>query len=298
MAAYYSFEKGKFGGVVGTIHAFSTTLTGNLPSSNAWKTKVPAGFLRCDGSIVSADLYPSLAEVLGVGSSSFYRKEGVTLNEPDSTTGLGAQFQLPDLGSKFIRASGSGGTYDNVYVTTNSGALQRKVGVSVDLSSNLGTGDTVTATITYNGEFSAPSRNLNMSGNYSLTMNANTSAATVAADTILPHAHFSNTVSIESPTSKSGSDEVDGGAGYTAESPYDVEEQESFVPSTGLNLSDTSHEHLIERSNISRSLTPSVPTYNIAADNISTAVTLRVDDTFVMNDLLPRFILVEYLIKY
>lgn len=297
MTAYYSFEKGKFGGVVGTIHAFSTTLTGSLPSSNAWKTKVPAGFLRCDGSVVSADLYPALAEVLGVGSSSLYRKDNVTLNEPDDE-GLGAQFQLPDLGSKFMRASGSNGAYDNVYVTTNSGNLERKVGVSVDLSSNLGTGDTVTATIIYNGAFSAPSRNLTMSGNYSLTMNANTAASTVSSDTVLPHAHFSNTASIESPTNKSGSDQVDGGAGYTAESPYDVEEQESFIPSTGLNLSDTSHEHLIERTNISRSLTPTVPTYTIDADNISTAVTLRVDDTFVMNDLLPRFILVEYLIKY
>lgn len=298
MTAYYSFEKGKFGGVVGTIHAFGTTLTGNLPSSTAWKTKVPAGFLRCDGSVVSADLYPALAEVLGVGSGSFYRKEGTTLAEPNETTGLGAQFQLPDLGSKFIRASGSGGSYDNVYVTTNSGNLERKVGVSVDLSSNLGTGDTVTATITYTGEFSAPTKALNMSGNYALTMDASTSQTTVAADTILPHAHFSNTASIEDPTNKTGSSNVDGGAGYTAESPYDVEAVESFVPSTGLTLNDTLHDHLIERTNIARTLSPNVPTYNITTDNISTAVTLRVDDTFVMNDLLPRFILVEYLIKF
>jgi hypothetical protein len=294
---HYSFEKGKFGGVVGTIYPFTTTLTGNIPSTAPWKQKVPAGFLRCDGSVVSADLYPALAKILGVGPDSFYRKENITLN-PANDDGTGGQFQLPDIGSKFIRASGQGGSYNDLFATSNTGSQQRKVGVSVDVSSNLGTGSSVTATITYSGEFSVPSRNLSMSGNYSLTMETSTRTSAVSSDTILPHAHFSNTVSIEDPTNKRGSSRVDAGGGYTAEDPYDVEAVESFVPSTGLNTADTVHDHLIQRTNITRSLLPTVPSYNVSAENISTDVTLRVGDTFVMNDIQPRFILVEYLIKF
>jgi microcystin-dependent protein len=294
---HYSFEKGKFGGVVGTIYPFTTTLTGNIPSTAPWKQKVPAGFLRCDGSVVSADLYPALAKILGVGPDSFYRKENITLN-PANDDGTGGQFQLPDIGSKFIRASGQGGSYNDLFATSNTGSQQRKVGVSVDVSSNLGTGSSVTATITYSGEFSVPSRNLSMSGNYSLTMETSTRTSAVSSDTILPHAHFSNTVSIEDPTNKRGASRVDAGGGYTAEDPYDVEAVESFVPSTGLNTADTVHDHLIQRTNITRSLLPTVPSYNVSVENISTDVILRVDDTFVMNDIQPRFILVEYLIKF
>jgi hypothetical protein len=294
---HYSFEKGKFGGVVGTIYPFTTTLTGNIPSTAPWKQKVPAGFLRCDGSVVSADLYPALAKVLGVGEDSLYRKDNIILNAANED-GTGGQFQLPDIGSKFVRASGQGGSYNDLFAISGTGSEQRKVGVSVDLSSNLGTGSTVNATISYTGEFAVPSRNLTMSGNYALTMQTSTGTSSVPTDTVLPHAHFSNTVSIEDPTSKRGSSNVDAGAGYTAEDPYDVEEQQSFVPATGLNLADTVHDHLIQRTNITRSLVPTVPSYNVSSENITTAVTLRVDDTYVMNDIQPRFILVEYLIKF
>jgi hypothetical protein len=294
---HYSFEKGKHGGVVGTIHAFTSTLVGNTPSNPDWKTKVPAGFLRCDGSVVSADLYPALADVLGVGEDSFYRKTGQTLAERNAD-GTGGQFQLPDIGSKYIRASSQGSGYNDLLVTTTNGANQRRVGIAVDLNSNLGTGNTVNATVVYNGSFAAPARTLTMSGNFSLTMNAATGSSNVTIDQILPHGHFANTVSIEDPTNKRAGDEVDNGQNYSAKGQWDVEAVTSFVPSTGLSLADTAHDHLIERTTISRSLTPTVPAFNVSAENISTSVTLRVDDTYVMNDIQSRFILVEYLIKF
>lgn len=294
---HYSFEKGKHGGVVGTIHAFTNTLVGSNPASSDWKTKVPAGFLRCDGAIVSADLYPALADVLGVGEDSFYRKDGVTLQERNSA-GTGGQFQLPDIGSKYIRASSQGSGYNDLLVTTTNGANVRRVGVAVTLNSNLGTGNTVNATIVYNGSFSAPTNNLTMSGNFSLTMNSTTASSNVTIDQILPHAHFANTVSAEDPTNKRGNDNVDNGQNYSAKGQWDVEAVTSFVPSTGLNLADTAHDHLIDRTTIARTLIPTVPSYNISAENLSTSVTLRTKNTYVMNDLQSRFILVEYLIKY
>ena len=39
---------------------------------------LPAGYLRCDGSVLFAE-YPFLAEVLGVGDSSRYKKPDTTL---------------------------------------------------------------------------------------------------------------------------------------------------------------------------------------------------------------------------
>ena len=71
MAAYYTREKSKFGGLVGTIQLYTSTLSAdNDPDS--FKSDLPAGYLRCDGSILPASQYPLLASVLGVGAQSKY----------------------------------------------------------------------------------------------------------------------------------------------------------------------------------------------------------------------------------
>ena len=111
MTAYYTSEKAKYGGTSGTIIPFSQTLPAtNTPNFGDWKTLVPAGYLRCDGSIVLARLYPGLSQVIGVGSNCRFAKDPDTLSEDF--------FQLPDMGSKYIRASRSSGEYfdDVVYV--------------------------------------------------------------------------------------------------------------------------------------------------------------------------------------
>jgi len=76
-------------------------------------------------------------------------------------------------------------------------------------------------------------------------------------------------VSIEDPTNKRAGDEVDNGQNYSAKGQWDVEAVTSFVPSTGLSLADTAHDHLIERTTISRSLTPTVPAFNVSAEACS-----------------------------
>ena len=300
----YSFEKGKFGGAVGTIYPFVVELNGKDPASADWKTKIPAGFLRCDGSVVNGDLYPTLKQVLGVGSDSLYRKSSIILQEANAN-GSGGQFQLPDLGSKYIRASAQSGTYSATVNNNTVGVQNRRVGVATELTSNLGTGNTVTADMVYQGNtagstgfFTVPGRPVAFSGNFSITINGATSIQTVPNDTFLPHAHFSNTASIEDPTIKIVSGNADTGGGYSGKDVWGVQSATSIVPSTGLTLNDTAHDHIIERTNPTRSITGNIPQFNVSAENIITSVSLRIDDTEVMNDLQLPFVLVEYLIKY
>ena len=97
MAVFYNREKSKIGTTTGSIIHWSKELTSNDPENTSTRDLLPAGYLRCDGSIYAADIFPELATILGVGSQSRYRKSNVTL--------LDNQFQLPDFGSKKLRAS-------------------------------------------------------------------------------------------------------------------------------------------------------------------------------------------------
>jgi len=64
--ANYAREKSKFGGMVGSIQIFTSFLNlSNDPLDDTFKTKIPAGYLRCDGSIKTASDYPELALILG-----------------------------------------------------------------------------------------------------------------------------------------------------------------------------------------------------------------------------------------
>ena len=291
MGKNYSFEKGKCGTVTGTIIPFGRYLDGIDPESSDWITYVPAGFLRCNGLIYKARDYRSLASVLGTGTSCKYRKEGVTLEEANENLTLG-QFQLPDLGSKYIKASNSNGSYDNMMVLNPiTDTLTTRVGLEVELSLNAGT----ELQTTYSGNFSVPTVPVSMPStqNYGTTLSTQIAAGTLDANNILAHAHFSNAVVTRSGpfngfvATWSGDRKV----GYT------VDEVESFS-SVGGSDAGTSHNHSLTRSTVSRSTTHNVPAFSPSAENIVTTTQLSVDsNTFKMDDLQHKFILVEYLIK-
>ncbi len=96
---FYQKEKSKLGTAPGTIINWSVPVMDNDPDSSQNVEKLPAGYLRCDGSVYSASLYPELARILGVGAGCIYKKTDQTL--------LDTQFQVPDLGSKHIEAATS-----------------------------------------------------------------------------------------------------------------------------------------------------------------------------------------------
>ena len=79
--ANYAREKSKYGGIIGSIQVYTTTLPlANDPLDSTWRSQIPAGFLRCDGSILPASEYPELAALLGTGDASKFRKPEKTIS--------------------------------------------------------------------------------------------------------------------------------------------------------------------------------------------------------------------------
>ena len=117
-------ERSKLGSAPGTIIQWALPVLDGDPDGATNAEDLPAGYLKSDGSIYSARLYPELARILGTGTASIYKKSDVTL--------LDDQFQVPDMGSKHIEASVNSnvGTYRNIQkITANSTITKAGVGV-------------------------------------------------------------------------------------------------------------------------------------------------------------------------
>ena len=182
MAVFYTREKAKLGTLTGSIINWSDQLTSSDPEDPNTLSKLPAGYLRCDGSVYQAEVYPQLAEVLGVGTSCRYKK-------PDTDL-LANQFQVPDLGAKSIRASNSAnlGDYVDTYLQNDSGQTITKSGVGLEVSSNIGT----VFEVQYQGNFFIPSQSLTITGQPGFTRSTGnyTEESEVLATAFQPHAHF------------------------------------------------------------------------------------------------------------
>ena len=142
--ANYARERGKYGGVVGAIQIFTSDLPlQGDPLDPQWRQKIPAGFLRCDGKIYDASDYPELAAVLGVGDGCKFKKPNQTLTQ--------TQFQVPDVGAKYLSPGLASGTYQSMVlaqtITENSNGNPR-VGAEVLVSAQSNS-----FTIGYSGNF-------------------------------------------------------------------------------------------------------------------------------------------------
>jgi hypothetical protein len=298
MSTYYSYQKGKYGGVAGTIYPFPRTLEGNSPTDSDWKEYVPAGFLRCDGSILKADEYISLANVIGVGDDCIYKKPGVTLENKDEN-GNGGEIQLPDLGSKFLTSfsSNTGLVLDAEAENPNSTATRERVGIGVELELNQGT----EITFNYSGNFNIPTTEVPVSGNYSLEMNSVSATGTIGVEQILAHGHYSNIARLKSQNFPYV--EIAIGSGVPGDLVPDgfaldvVEINELSVESSG-TFESTQHIHGVKRINPTNNTAVQMNSFEIDAGPVSTNVTLAAEDTTAFNDVTQKFILVEYLIKF
>lgn len=298
MAKYYSFEKGKYGGATGTIFPFVRTLSGKDPSGSDWQSYVPAGYLRCDGSILRADKFRRLSEIIGIGDDCIYKKDNITLQNADSN-GVGGEIQLPDLGSKYMTAfsSNTGLILDaTAQSPTDPTRTTEKVGVGVELTLNQGS----TITVQYTGNLIFPQTNIPVSGNYALSMSSLSATGTYTAEQILAHGHYANASRLkrEEPT-------IDNAAIDTPNdidppvAAYDIIEYESQgVPSYG-STESTQHFHSITRSSVTKNVSVVANQVNdVSGEGIITTVNLASSNTTAFNDINPAFILVEYLIKY
>ena len=131
MPVFLNQERTKIGTTTGTLIAFPQELEVNDPNVGNSLSLLPAGYLRCDGSIYSETVYPALAQILGTGDACSFKQEGVNLSA--------TQFQVPDLRSKFIRASSASdqGVINDNTVVNASGQTVERSGVSVNVSSNV-----------------------------------------------------------------------------------------------------------------------------------------------------------------
>ena len=158
-------------------------LTSNDPDDQNVRAVLPAGYLRCDGSIYSADVFPELATVLGVGEQSRYKKPNVTL--------LPNQFQLPDFGipKKLEASSGANlGTEVDLRIQDDNDQEITKSGVGLEVQSNIGT----TYEILYQGNFFLPSQVIPITGEPGFTRSTGnyTESIDVLPNAFIPHAHF------------------------------------------------------------------------------------------------------------
>lgn len=182
MAVFYSREKSKVGTSTGTIIHWSRQLTTTDPDDSITRSVLPAGYLRCDGSVLSAEVYPELAAILGVGEQSRYKKPTQTLRNN--------QFQLPDFGSKKIRASSGSnlGLEVDLRILDDNDEEITKSGVGLDVQSNIGT----TYEILYRGDFFLPSQSIPITGEPGFVRATGnyTEETEVLQTAFMPHAHF------------------------------------------------------------------------------------------------------------
>jgi len=306
MATTYSFQKGKYGGPTGSIFPFFRDLSTNSASDPQYSENIPAGFLRCRGQILSADQFPQLAAILGVGAQCLYRKEGTTLQEADDD-GTGGTFQLPDLGSKYISAGTTSGTYSNLTVpqVTSTSAIVTKAGITVVLSA---TDDEIL--FTYSGNFNLPSHNLTMSGQWTATGASTTSSTSIGEGQILPHGHFATMAQLNNASQANCNT---GGwkfnyrywqACYNSSSFGSVCGPVQLIPVGNSaeeigTTSGTKHSHGNAAIKISsQSKSGSMAAVNIPSASLSTTVKLNTGTTTKIDAISPMFILCEYLIKY
>lgn len=188
MAVFYNKERGKLGSLSGTIISFSRQLLSNDPVDSDNKKILPAGYLRCDGSVLFATEYPVLAEVLGTGGECKFKKETQFLENN--------QFQLPDLRNKHIRATSSAniGLYNDLLVRDADGNDIPKSGVGMDVVQNIES----PFELTYTGDFYIPPQTVEMRGEPSFTVDTGsyTYETEVPARAFQPHMHRTSTTRV------------------------------------------------------------------------------------------------------
>jgi hypothetical protein len=317
MAKNYSFEKGKYGLTTGTIVPFAILLSGESPAEPDWVRYVPAGFLRCRGQVLKSRDYIGLSQILGIGSNSKFRKENRELEEPSEDFRQG-EFQLPDLGSKYMRASTANGIYNNLTVLDPfSGRTVQRVGVEVEL--NLNQGNQID--FFYSGSFVVPEVPIpfSPSSNFVSTLDGITGDAGFSAEQALSHGHYSNSaiswrnealdtrndrdlgvginsgsVSISDPplNQQNNRNDPDNSVG----SGYFVEQFTTLTSITGA-ASETLHSHGMSKSPISKNIDSNFSQFQISPTNVVTRVNLSSKNIFKMDDIQHRFVIVEFLIK-
>lgn len=290
--ANYTKEKSKYGGMVGTIQIFASQLPQqNSPNNITFKSLLPAGFLRCDGSILPARDYPDLAEVIGIGRACRYVKDNITLEDDE--------IQLPDLGSKYIVAGSGAGLYNDMFLLDEE---TYHVGAEFNVSSNVST----TETINYNGRFivQGPTEPTLLGGSPLYKTSRNTDTTTLSEVNFQAHGHGGN----QAVLNYTGNYYVTTGSGPSSPAKSHSGDKcrciagNEYVLTTTFGAADSTHSHGITMptpGGHTHNFRWSYNTFNVGAENLTTTVNIATTvKTTTFDDTQSPFILVEYIIKY
>lgn len=290
--ANYTKEKSKYGGMVGTIQIFASQLPQqNSPKNTIFKSLLPAGFLRCDGSILSAKDYPDLAEVIGIGKACRYIKETTTIADDE--------IQLPDLGSKYIVAGSGTGIYNDMFLQDEK---TYHVGSEFSISSNV----KQTETITYNGRFivSGPENPVLLAGSPLYATQRSTDTTTLSELNFQAHGHGGN----QAVFNYTGNYYVSSGTGPSSPGRSHSGDNCRCIAGNTFELSqffgseDSTHSHSITVPTPGghvHNFSWSYNTFNVTPDNLVTTVNIATSvKNTTFDDTQSPFILVEYIIKY
>ena len=194
MASHYSKERSKYGSGTGSIVVWPIELTSNDPRAEENIRLLPAGYLKCDGTIYKADDYPQLAEILGVGSASKFIRRDINNDAIDDVAD--DEFIVPDLGSKYPKPStgAAAGTYINIVTEDQNETERRRSGMGIVATPTAGTttGNTTVINLSYAGLFNVPSQDIALKGKPSWTKGTNNSGFTdsEAVDSLALHSHM------------------------------------------------------------------------------------------------------------
>ena len=289
MTKYYSKEKAKFGGVTGTIIPYMIQITDNVK-----RNFLPAGFLKCDGSILKASVYPALAETIGVGSNCRFAKNPDDIGEDE--------IQLPDLGSKYIRASSSSGQYLNT--TLEQDPLISKVGTEVEVISLVGD----TAEISYAGFFEVLGQNgLTFIGTPVFESDTGfTLSDALNEENFQSHGHYADVGVFTYLGRWQDNVFVEGYARGGNEAQTEGSNNLVQVESPDQASTTTSHNHRINLPGSTELKSNNTLRYSFSnvggslqfpADGLRSEITLTTNNVKKLDDIISPYILVEYIIK-
>ena len=302
----YAREKGRYGAFTGSIliHTVPGIGINNDPTSAIFENNLPAGFLRCDGSVKNVKEYYALAQILGIGDDCRFKKETTTLRNANLQINDLGSFQLPDLGSKVILASRASGEYQNT--TRESAPNINRVGVETTASSNVG--DNITMNYTSNDAggprfLIEPQSGINMSGSVKFNMPSKTEPTTLTIEDFQAHSHNSVgtatgglkvlNFSATHQTGGMGKGEDAYGANATAGNTLDETQ-------TNALSGEASHQHRITKpvTYTQNPFTYAFDEFPASMEEVSSSISVKTENIKVLNQVVTPFMLVEYIIKF
>lgn len=294
--ANYARERSRYGGYPGSIIVHSTPGIGsnNDPSSAVFRQNLPAGYLKCDGSVKNAKDYYALSQILGVGEESRFRRENDNLRNADPNTGDLGQFRLPDLGSKVIVGGRGSGIYNNDLVDTETNQVTpvNRVGPQIEVISNAGsrinTSYIGNATIVASGQ-------IDMLGSPKYVLASKTSSTSLDIENFQGHAHNSN----QTYLNYTGNHEVGGEGGKDRQKFGANSGSGHVVESTSAAGRESTHQHNITRPfAYPHNFTYTHGQISVDLSGVTAYVDVDLSQEQKLDQLVTPFILVEYLIRF